>query len=97
MARGNEAKLYVQDKIKEAFGEDYLGITDKKIYVLAPEDGEKIQIAIALTAPKNTVSVSAPPKKDGIDFEKAFTVNNDVEISPEERAHVQQLLNKLNL
>ena len=42
MARGAEAKDYVEAKIKEAFGDDFIGTIDKKVYVWAYEGGEKI-------------------------------------------------------
>jgi hypothetical protein len=32
-AKGNIAKDAVINKIKEAFGEDFLGVFDKKVYV----------------------------------------------------------------
>ena len=33
MARGNEAKSKVIDKIKQAFGADYVATVDGKVYV----------------------------------------------------------------
>ena len=47
MAKGAIAKQVVINKIAEAFGADYIGEVDKKLYVWADENGEKIQIAIA--------------------------------------------------
>lgn len=38
-ARGTEAKAYAIKKIAEAFGENYVGEVDKKIYVNCPENG----------------------------------------------------------
>ena len=55
MAKGSEAKEYVIRKIKETFGEDFVGEQDKKIYVWGQEGGEKVQIAISLTCPKNPI------------------------------------------
>lgn len=54
MARGVVAKQTVEDKIREAFGKDFLGVdtASKKIYVQAQEDGEMVQVAIAMTCPK---------------------------------------------
>ena len=48
MAKGAEAKEYVAKKLKEAFGDDYVGEVDKKYYVWAYEGGQKMQIAIAM-------------------------------------------------
>ena len=55
MAKGAEAKEYVAKKLKEAFGDDYVGEVDKKYYVYAYEGGQKMQIAIAMTCPKTPV------------------------------------------
>lgn len=55
--RGEGAKNNVVKKIQEAFGEDFIGIRDKKIYVNAIDSpsNEKLQIAITLTLPKATI------------------------------------------
>ena len=55
MAKGNIAQEYVIDKIKSAFGEDFIGEQDKKFYVWGIEGGEKVQVAISLTCPKNPI------------------------------------------
>ena len=39
MAKGSQAKIEVEKKIIEAFGDKYLGTEDKKIYVLADDGG----------------------------------------------------------
>ena len=90
MAKGTNAKNAVINKIAMAFGTDYIGEIDKKVYVWADDGGEKVQIAIALTCPKNPVEaggVSAAPAS-GWDFsDKAVTASTPVskaEITPEE-------------
>ena len=55
MAKGANAKVVVENKIKEAFGNDFIGIADKKIYVWADDGGEKVQVAISMTCPKTPV------------------------------------------
>ena len=57
--RGEGAKNNVVKKIQEAFGEDFIGIRDKKIYVNAIDSpsNEKLQIAITLTLPKATIDM----------------------------------------
>lgn len=76
MAKGAIAKEAVIKKIAAAFGEDYLGEQDKKIYVQAYEGGEKVQVAISLTCPKNPIG--------GMNFE-AFQINTteSVAVKPE--------------
>lgn len=58
--RGEGAKSNVVKKIQEAFGEDFVGIKDKKIYVNAIDspNNEKLQIAITLTLPKAVVETT---------------------------------------
>lgn len=58
--RGEGAKNNVVKKIQEAFGEDFIGIRDKKIYVNAIDspNNEKLQIAITLTLPKAVVETT---------------------------------------
>lgn len=58
--RGEGAKNNVVKKIQEAFGEDFIGIRDKKIYVNAIDSpsNEKLQIAITLTLPKATIDTA---------------------------------------
>ena len=54
-AKGSLAKEEVTKKIAEAFGQNFLGEYEKKLYILANENGEQIQIAISLTCPKNPI------------------------------------------
>lgn len=63
MAKGNTAKEYVEKKIIEAFGSDFVGISDKKIYVYADDGGERVQIAISLTCPKVQIECGPAPKQ----------------------------------
>ena len=62
MAKGNVAKQLVVNRIQKAFGEDFIGEVDKKIYVWSEENGEKMQVALALTCPKVPVSAPTPAK-----------------------------------
>ena len=103
MAKGTNAKNAVINKIAMAFGTDYIGEIDKKVYVWADDGGEKVQIAIALTCPKNPVEaggVSAAPAS-GWDFsDKTVTASTPVskaEITPEEQARIADMMNRLGL
>lgn len=104
MAKGAIAKQEVIEKIASAFGTDFIGEVDKKVYVWAEENGEKIQIAIALTCPKTPVAVSnqMPQTSSGDwDFsDDAVTTPTPIEraeITPEEKAKVADLMAKLGL
>ena len=42
MAKGQIAKTQVADRIAKAFGNDWVGEYDKKLYVWATENGERL-------------------------------------------------------
>ena len=102
MPRGAEAKEYVARKLKEAFGEDYVGEVDKKYYVWSRENGQRMQIAIAMTCPKVPVG-EVPTEPGDFDWEGSSVTNepvtkhNPVEIDDDERARVAELMKKLGL
>ena len=103
MAKGAIAKQEVIKKLQSIFGNDFLGEFDKKIYVQAPENGEMVQIAIALTCPKTPVTVSNAPviKGDRMDFNDETTIipagNTNTEISEEERQTIADMMARFGL
>ena len=110
MARGSEAKEWVAKKIIECFGQENVIESDKKLYINTKENGERLQICISLTCPKNLVGVeatSSPVPKSafsgGLDFETmgAATATPEpfkpAEITPDEKATVQELMKRLGL
>lgn len=103
MARGAIAKQKIADKIKEVFGVDYVGESGGKHYVWQNDGGEKVQIAISLTCPKNpigTVDMSSA-FGDGLDFEAEPIVTQTkfepAEITPEETQTLAELMARLGL
>lgn len=50
--KGSLAKENVLKKIINALGSDYIGEFDKKYFCWADDDGQRIQVSIALTCPK---------------------------------------------
>ena len=104
MARGAQAKIDIQKKIAQIFGADYIGEYDKKIYVWAQENGERVQIAISLTCPKVPVEIAAAPATGDYNFEDdtpnvvvAAGAYQPAEISSEERKRVNDLMRMLDL
>lgn len=105
MAKGNLAKDNVANKIASAFGSDYIGTYDKKYYVWADENGEKIQVAISLTCPKTPISITTgiPMTSAGFNFEDdapAVTVTAPTtvpEITEQERENIATLMARLGL
>ena len=104
MAKGAIGKQIVTNKIAEAFGADYIGDVDKKLYVWTVENGERIQIAISLTCPKTMVEGGAAPTAvvesgGGFDWDAApvAPVSAPVEISVDEQKNIQDLMAQLGL
>lgn len=100
MARGAEAKKKVIEKIKEVFGDDFIGEVSNKYYVYATEAGEKLQIAISLTCPKNPVAIEGVPSFDGgFDFSAPPVVKPEpaTEITEQEKQNIADLMAKLGL
>ena len=103
-ARGSIAKDAVIKRLMEAFGDDYIGEFDKKQYVWANDGGQKVQIAIALTCPKTNVGdVTSDRTSNVLDFENMSAADvgsatrRNVEITEDEKAHIQKLMAELNL
>jgi hypothetical protein len=104
MAKGAIAKAEVTKKIAAAFGANYLGEFDKKIYVTAMENGETVQVAISLTCPKVPVMVDNTVQIGDFNFEEPMTVTTTAatsftpaEFSDEERDNVAALMARLGL
>lgn len=106
IARGNEAKAWATQKIIECFGQNQVVLSDKKIYINTKENGEPIQVCVALTCPKTMVGEEAAAAvataKTGVDF-GAFGAPTTpeppkvAEITPSERQTVQELMKSLGL
>lgn len=96
MARGAIAKENVVKVLAEAFGKDWIGESDKKYYVWANDGGERVQIAIALTCPKNPVGAAVSPTSNEIDF-TAAPEKSVMEITPDEQAMIDKLKAELGL
>ena len=112
MARGNQAKAEVIEKIIETFGQDNTILYDKKLYITTKEDGAPIQVCLSLTCPKTMVTPSGataptePPKSafgNGFNFEDLGLETSEpaafkpADITPEEKATVRELMARLGL
>lgn len=105
MSRGNLAKENLINKIIALMGKDYIGCFDKKYYFNLEENGEKVQIAITMTCPKNPVGnidFSAEPG-NSLNFEdmSAGPVAGGnaakTEITDEEKKNIAELMTRLGL
>ena len=107
MAKGAVAKENVTKILAEAFGSNFIGEYDKKIYVWANDGGEMVQIAMSLTCPKNPIQVdtTVTTSTGDWDFSDNPKVNAKVavanaepaEITEEEKTNIANLLVKLGL
>ena len=107
MAKGAYAKENVIKTIAEAFGSNFIGEFDKKVYVYANDGGEMVQIAISLTCPKNPIQVDTTVTTNAgdWDFSDNPKVNTTVavasaapaEITEEEKSNIANLMAKLGL
>ena len=99
-AKGTNAKIEVENKIREAFGADFVGNVDKKLYVWANDGTEKVQICLSMTCPKVPVGVNS--EEGGIDFDNmpaggSATEFKPAEITNEETENIRKLLSELGL
>lgn len=102
MAKGNQAKENFINKIISENKDIYIGCYEKKHYFWSTENGEKIQVAITMTCPKNPVEEINLPSNGGIDFTGKSTVIaptavEPVEISEDEKNNIAELMRKLGL
>ena len=98
MAKGAVAKQTVEDKIREVFGKDFLGVADKKLYVQAEEDGQMVQVAITMTCPKTPFTTDGKAV-DGFPEGNfaAPTEYKPAEITNEELDNVRKMIKELGL
>ena len=107
MAKGAVAKENVVKVLAKAFGDNFIGEFDKKIYVYADDGGEMVQIAISMTCPKTPIQVDTTVSTvtgdwDFSDNPKVNTVvavssAEPAEITDEEKQNIANLLLKLGL
>ena len=103
MPKGAIAKNKIAEKIKNLYGTDYVGESGGKYYVYENDGGEKIQIAISLTCPKNPIGTVDMSNAfgDGLDFEAepvlAQTKFEPAEITEQEKDNLKALMDRLGL
>lgn len=102
-AKGTAAKAEITKIIQDAFGNKFLGEVDKKLYVQVLENGEPIQIAIALTCPNKQITISNGPviKGDRMNFDSEPSVSvistESAEITEDERETIAEMMKRLGL
>ncbi len=88
-ARGQAAKGEVMKKLQEVFPNSF--IVDKVLRIPMVEDGQTVEIKVALTAAKDVIGGTPVP------VETAATVGREVSGAPtaEERARVESMIRAL--
>ena len=97
MARGAEAKANFIKRLSTALGADYIGEVDKKYYVWSTENGERVQLAIALTCPKTPVAVQGNGGDLNFEDDDTPIVKTKVEMDADEKATLERLMKELDL
>ena len=107
MARGTESKNIITAKLLETFAGSF--IYDKNIIIPMVENGENLQIKIALTCIKTNVSAedstpaefkttSAANASNELNFEDTPAPSSaEINATPEERANIARLVEKFNI
>ena len=105
MARGTESKNIITAKLLETFAGSF--IYDKNIIIPMVENGESLQIKIALTCIKTNVSAedstpaefkAAPASDNELNFEDTPTPSPaEINATPEEKANIARLVEKFNI
>lgn len=93
MAKGTIAKTNLLERFKAALGKDFAGMDadGKKAYFWSNENGEKMQVCVTMTVPKNPVVNIAPQE---------MTFDDDVPVATldeKEQATLERLMKELNL
>lgn len=104
-ARGTLAKENITKKLQEAFGKDFIGEYDKKVYLWGNDGGERVQIAISMTCPKTPIEVDKTVDTGGdwdfTDTPKTAAIPiasaGPAEITDEEVDNIKMLFEKLGL
>jgi hypothetical protein len=100
-ARGTIAKSNIEKKLLEVFGDDAL-VYDKKVIVWADDGGERVQIALSMTCPKNIYGNVDLASGADHDFTVDTTVTAPItakpaEVTQEEQQNIADLIAALGL
>lgn len=99
--RGDLAKQYVSDTIIQTFGECFVCVHDKKIYLNIPDGpgGEIVQLALSMTMPKVQVEASTNALAAGAPTSASThaPAKAPVTLSDDDKAAVAQLMKNLGI
>lgn len=93
--KGTLAKENIINKIKDAFGSDCIGIVDKKLYLWGEENGEKIQVCISFTCPKQPIAAASSDST--LEADAPLAATKTIETSKEEEDTINNFMKQLGL
>ena len=93
MARGAEAKQNVINKVMEIFPDAF--IYGKELRIPMQENGERVEIKVALTCAKTNVGGNDDSVESGVQTEEASNVI--AAPTEEEKANITNLMERLGL
>jgi hypothetical protein len=103
MAKGAIAKEKIKEKILNTFEGSFVYNSGKEIRIPIDEEGNEVQIKVALTCAKDNVSpegevmkVAAAPKEEGL-INSFPAPHKPAEVTEEEKKNVEDLLKSLGL
>lgn len=101
-ARGSEAKEFITKKLLETFDGSFLYNNGKEIRIPVTENGENLQIKIALTCAKTNVEQGEDTALPGAiesnqNTLQSATASTVAEPTEEEKRNVSELITKLGL
>ena len=94
MARGSESKQKVINKILETFEGSFL-YGNKELRIPLEEDGQRVEIKVALTCAKTNVGGDGASVESGV--QSNDTVNVTSAPTEEEKQNIANLMDRLSL
>lgn len=98
MARGAESKVRVMNKILETFDGSFLYNNNKEIRIPCEEDGQIVEIKVALTCAKTNVGGDSAPMESGVQSNEVVNAPAAaMEPTEEEKQNIAELMSRLGL
>ena len=103
MAKGNQLKKEILDKMLKVFPNSFLYNNGKELRICGQEDGNEIQVKVTLTAAKENVysgQDNATPGETAINFENnenTIVEQKTIQPTQEEKDNVKKLMETFGL
>lgn len=94
MAKGAESKAKLIEKLKEIYPDAFE--YGKEFRIPFEEDGQRVEIKVALTCAKSNVGGEGVSEVSGVESEEAVNVASAAP-TEEEKANIATLMNRLGL